>query len=94
MKLFCVVNGCPNFVEITETVSSKANFICRNHTPESPDDTRLQENQFDSDIPRGAEYIGTPEVYLEDRSFGYRINTSAPNIDEEGDDMSDSPSEE
>lgn len=62
MKLYCMVDGCPNFVETKESLAPDARFTCTNHNPPGPDEVRFQEEQFDPDLRRAHQPIGTEHV--------------------------------
>ena len=55
MKLFCMIDGCPNFVRIDKSLAPQALYTCKNHTPKAPDYVHFQDYQFDPDLDSGAD---------------------------------------
>lgn len=54
MKLFCMCDGCLNFISTELPVIPGAAFLCKEHTPLGTDEVRFQEYQFDPDIASGS----------------------------------------
>ena len=58
--LYCIVPGCESKFETEEAVSSKAKYICRNHT-KYEQDIFFQETQFDRELNRKNRLSGTED---------------------------------
>jgi hypothetical protein len=91
MKLYCVVDGCPNFVIVNNAISPESEFTCKEHNAPGPDNVRFQESQFSRDLPRGTTYIDHKSIEFLDLATGIygsasNVITKAPNIDGPGDD--------
>ena len=59
MMYKCFNSDCPATISISESVSSKFKFACRDHVKRAADNERFQETQFDSKIGPGTD----PKVY-------------------------------
>ena len=62
MKLYCTIDGCPNFVNTSGKVNSDATFTCRDHNPPGEENAHFQESQLDPDLRRSHKPVGTEHI--------------------------------
>jgi hypothetical protein len=65
VKLFCMIDDCPNFVHVDQSLAPLATYTCKNHTAKAPDSTRFQEYQWDPDLDSGSD----PSIDFGDESL-------------------------
>jgi hypothetical protein len=73
-RIYCIQDGCENYIEVTQPVLKTTIYTCRDHAPKAPDIERFQEFQFDADMPRGSSYVD-----IQDPISGVKI--SSPSLD-------------
>lgn len=78
MKLFCMIDECPNFIYTKGSVAPFATYTCVVHTPLGLDIVRFQEYQHDPDLDSGSD----PLIDAGDETFSinysHKINSLNP----------------